>query len=80
MKRDLAKTRGGQIGALSLERQRRRHKKSYDRQHGGWVEEAIVCSGGRAWGGGTFQRYVGAFGSTIRELRWQADAGRRSLD
>lgn len=47
------KTWGGQIDALSLERQRLRHKKSYDRQQGGWMDEAIVCSGS------TFQFYVG---------------------
>lgn len=35
----------GHLDTLSLERQRGRHKKSYDRRQGGWVEEAIVCYG-----------------------------------
>lgn len=39
------KTWGGQIDTLSLERQRSRHKKSCDKRQGGWVEEAIVCTG-----------------------------------
>ncbi len=40
---DRVKAYGGQINMLRLERQRHRHKKSYDRRQGGWVVEAIVC-------------------------------------